>query len=182
MPVQKENMTMFDMVNKISNILGEVAENEGVITDEQIKALDIFKGDFKEKAQAICHVRRHIESDVDYWRGVKAAADAKIKALNNRKDRLENYLMNSMKLINVEKISGDRYMFSISITKGRDAVCVKDIDMLPEGFYKKQPDKTKIKKALDAGESVVGASLEKGNDYLTIRASTKFTEADVPEY
>ena len=163
---------MLEMVNKISNILGEVAENEGVITDEQIKALDIFKGDFKEKAQAICHVRRHIESDVDYWKGVKAAADAKIKALNNRKDRLENYLMNSMKLINVEKISGDRYMFSI----------VKDIDMLPEGFYKKQPDKTKIKKALDAGESVVGASLEKGNDYLTIRASTKFTEADVPEY
>ena len=180
MPIQKalfpeeKTTTMFDLSNKICNIIGEVIENDGVITDVQIKALDELKGDFKEKAQAICHVRMRTENDIDYWKGVKAAAEAKIKSLNARKERLERYLLENMKAVNMEKISGDRYMFSISVSKGRESVVVDNVDILPEGYFKKQADKTKIKEAILAGRTITGASIEKGADYLSIRSNTKF--------
>lgn len=60
---------------------------------------------------------------------------------------------------------------TLGISAGRDSVQIDDVDALPQGYYrvKKEPDKTAIKKAFGAGETIPGASIVTGEPTLTIR-------------
>jgi len=62
---------------------------------------------------------------------------------------------------------------TFSVSAGRQSVIVDDIDKLPQGFTKieKIARATEIKKALEAGDNIDGAHLERGPDYLTIRTA-----------
>lgn len=60
---------------------------------------------------------------------------------------------------------------TVSITKPRVTVEIHDADQLPQGFVRieRTPLKTEIKKALEAGEEIPGASLGLSNDGLLVR-------------
>ncbi len=60
---------------------------------------------------------------------------------------------------------------TLSITKPRTSVCVEDANQLPQGYYQTErvADKKAIKAAIDAGETIPGASLKTGEAGLTIR-------------
>lgn len=60
---------------------------------------------------------------------------------------------------------------TLSISKGRTSVEVENEDELPQGTYstKRVPDKAAIKRMIDAGETIPGASLKTSDDGLTIR-------------
>lgn len=61
---------------------------------------------------------------------------------------------------------------TLSITKPRTSVEVTNEEDLPQGYFqtKKIADKTAIKKAIEAGETIPGASLKTGDAGLTIRS------------
>lgn len=61
---------------------------------------------------------------------------------------------------------------TLSINKPRTSVEVINEDELPQGYYqtKKVADKAAIKKAIEAGETIPGASLKWGDAGLTIRS------------
>lgn len=105
-----------------------------------------------------------------------AALDEEVKRLMARKKslvtdkaRLKAGIMRYMVATEQQKLKTP--LFSISVTKGRQSVAVHDLESLPDNLVKttRSADKTAIKKALDAGEAVKGATLETGEPSLTIR-------------
>lgn len=60
---------------------------------------------------------------------------------------------------------------TISVTKGRESVLITDADEIPQGFVKviREPKKTEILAALQAGEPVPGAALQFGENGITVR-------------
>lgn len=60
---------------------------------------------------------------------------------------------------------------TLSVTAPRASVNVLDINELPQGYYavERKADKTAIKKAIEAGETIPGAELQIGLSGLTIR-------------
>ena len=61
---------------------------------------------------------------------------------------------------------------TLSITKPRSSVEVTDLLELPQGYWRLEriADKAAIKKSIDAGETIPGASLKTGEAGLTIRS------------
>lgn len=60
---------------------------------------------------------------------------------------------------------------TLSIRKGVNSVIVEDERQLPQGYFRieRVPLKPEIKKALEAGEAIPGARLERGPDGLSVR-------------
>ncbi|MBF9050664.1 hypothetical protein GTA62_14580 [Roseobacter sp. HKCCD9010] len=107
----------------------------------------------------------------------KAIAD-QMKGMAERKERFarrqaasRSAMMRVMEAAGVRK--AERPRATISLAVGRTKVDITDLETVPTQLcqMKKQPDRTAIKKALEAGETVPGAELVTGGDTLTVRAS-----------
>ena len=73
----------------------------------------------------------------------------------------------------VKSIKGDG-LFSITLVAGRESVQIDDPGKLEIGRFARivetiQPDKEAIKAAIASGETVIGAHMETGSPYITIR-------------
>ncbi len=78
-------------------------------------------------------------------------------------ERLEDYIKDSIVAANTDEIKGAEFRFKLSST----TKCVVDSeDDVPENFkstvVKTTPDKARIKKAIETGQTVSGAHLETG--------------------
>jgi len=134
-------------------------------------ALDMFEGEtdlFKVIGRAV-KARAEKLAMAD---GVKTY----ISDLSERKARMERgadglkaLIQSLMDAAGQEKITLPEA--TIFVTKPRESVNVTDVDALPQGFFKvtKTADKTALKDALMAGETVPGAELQIGLAGLTIR-------------
>ena len=134
-----------------------------------IDTLEAISAEFDDKAIAVGYVIKNLNSEAD-------AIDAEIKRLSGRKSArmnrvksLKTYLIGNMSVLDKKTIECD--LFSISRQKGRMSVFIDSQDALPEEYLKVSvsPDKTAIKKAIDSGEEVKGAHLERGSDSLVMR-------------
>lgn len=89
------------------------------------------------------------------------------RVVENRADRLREYLKSNMQNLGIKKIKGPE--FTISIRKSPDSVVIDDVYCLPDDYIKYSeifPDKTKIKSAIQNGDEVVGAHLESGSSLI----------------
>lgn len=88
-----------------------------------------------------------------------------------RKDAMRALLLRLLKAADLSKVSLPEA--TISIGKGRAGVEIIDEALLPDNVVKlkREPDKTAIKAALDAGQEVPGAALKVGNETITVRAA-----------
>ncbi|MDH0125446.1 siphovirus Gp157 family protein [Brucella intermedia GD04153] len=88
-----------------------------------------------------------------------------------RKDAMRALLLRLLKAADLTKVSLPEA--TVSIGKGRAGVEIVDESLLPDNVVKlkREPDKTAIKAALDAGEDVPGAVLREGQPTLTVRAA-----------
>lgn len=97
-------------------------------------------------------------------------------ALKMRRERYEQQsdaykalMLNMMQYASQDKVTLTEA--TLSITKPRTSVSVEDANQLPQGYYQTErvADKKAIKAAIDAGETIPGASLKTGEAGLTIR-------------
>lgn len=88
-----------------------------------------------------------------------------------RKDAMRALLLRLLKASDLNKVSLPEA--TVSIGKGRAGVEIVDESLLPDNVVKlkREPDKTAIKAALDAGEDVPGAVLREGQPSVTVRAA-----------
>ena len=88
-----------------------------------------------------------------------------------RKDAMRALLLRLLKAADLNKVSLPEA--TVSIGKGRAGVEIVDESLLPDNVVKlkREPDKTAIKAALDAGEDVPGAVLREGQPSVTVRAA-----------
>ncbi len=146
---------LLDMLNQAQegNDLDQVALIES--------GLEITQDNFKDKATNYVKFIRSEEAGL-------SAIDEEIKRLTALKksktskiDNLEARLSNSMQSIGFDKF--DLGLFKLSFRKST-SIEVLDVDQLPEGFKRVKttidPDKVAIKKAIEAGQEVTGASIK----------------------
>ena len=121
---------------------------------------EMVKVELEKKSNNIVYALRNIEShntviDAEIER-LKAIKEKNIKNI----DSIKNHILNFMKTNNIDKIQTDLATFS---TRKSKSTQVDNIELLPQEFITvKQtfhPDKTAIKKAIESGIEVAGASV-----------------------
>lgn len=133
-------------------------ESEGEITEQIAKSL----AQIAKKVDGSVFVLERFEKIAEHY-AEKAQKMADIStSARKAKDRLKEYIKNSMELMGSTELDGEDYRFKIS--KGPPKVIIGAESDLPKQFITSRvvetPDKKAIGKAIEAGQEVPGASLE----------------------
>lgn len=138
--------------------------------DEQT-LLDTLEGSttLQERLLDICRAAREAEAWGDVCGGMINDLKARKTRHENRAERLRGLVLWALQEVDIPKIIAPD--MTITVGKGRTSVVITDPNALPLGFaeFVPQPDKAKIKTALEAGELVSGASLSNSGPSLSIR-------------
>ena len=133
--------------------------------------LEAIETEFDIKAQQVAIVIANISAPLEAIKAQISRLEGKEKSIKNKVDSLKAYLRTNMEKLNKKKVEGD--VFNITLAKGRDSVIVADVDDLADEYVKVKTtttaDKVAIKKALDSGVEVFGASIQKGQSSIQIR-------------
>jgi hypothetical protein len=134
------------------------------LTDEELTALldalDEAKGDLRTKVDNVCRLLRNVDGDIDKFKAEEKRIGARRKAMENKKERVRDWLKQTMDVLSVDSMKTD--IFDVKIVGGRDKVVVVNEELVPEEFMrvKKSVDLTKVKKAYDEdGEIVPGTDI-----------------------
>ena len=143
----------------------------GEISEEEIPdSLDAIDCEFPAKAHQVAIVIANISAPLDAIDHHIELLKAKKQAISNKADRLKHYLADSMEATGTKKVVGD--IFTINLAAGSPRV-IADVDALPDEFVRVKTtltaDKTAIKKAINEGVDVIGASIEIGPKSLRIK-------------
>ena len=139
--------------------LQQAAEQE---EDAEIKQdlQEVIAIELEKKSNNIIYAIKNLESN-------NVAIDAEIERLKAIKERnlknvdsIKNHILNFMKNNNIDKIQTDLATFSLRKSKSTQ---IDNIEQIPSEFITVkqtfQPDKTAIKKAIESGKEVAGASI-----------------------
>ena len=170
----------FDISSDINDVVSEIVEAGGEVTEPQLEALNSLRLEFAEKAMSICHVRSKLTDQAEYWKRCKQYADERLKACERTTKWLSEYLCSCMKQADCPSIKGEG-MFTVSVVKGKESVVVDDVQLLPFGSFElvRKPNAKAIKEAFDRGEEVPGAHIELGKDYVMIRQGRTANEDSI---
>jgi hypothetical protein len=175
--------TAIGIASELRQIVEQLEANGGECDDATFAALQGWQAALEVKAENIAHVKLRLESEAAYWQQYEDAARAMRKSKEAAVKRLTDYLARCMSTAGVKSIKRDDGLFSISLQQGRASCVVFNEKKLPFELVDVveliKPRTAEIKKRLEAGEEVPGATLEYGADYVTIRAaSSKKGDAD----
>lgn len=155
----EKKKSLMELAEDIDRLYDQTAENGGVIDEALQFCIDVAEFTLAERCDAIGIYCKHmLPAEIDGLKAIKAAADAKIKALENKKRGLLEY---------VGRVTGG-HKGKYTIYK-RDTTSVQvdcDPAKLPEAgrIVKTEyvPDKKKLKEMLEAGEKIDGVTLLHG--------------------
>lgn len=140
-------------------MMDEIEANEGVLTDDQIKELDINKAQLQSKSIAYLEIIRQREAFV-------LTVDDEIKRLQALKKR-NNTLVDMLKsnLLNAVNLFGEFTVGTLTFGKRKsESVIVEDVNSLPSEYktvkVTEQANKADLKKAINSGEEIEGVSIQ----------------------
>ena len=151
---------IFQITSEFRDLENALIESGGELTPELESALKLNSEQLQQKGQGYGYLIKGMEYDVD-------VIDTEIKRLQEMKrvrqnaiERLKTTLKIAMELTGLQEIKTPT--LKVSFRKS-EAVQVDDVALLDEKFIRvktlKEADKTAIKEAIKAGESVTGAVL-----------------------
>lgn len=152
--------------------LQEMAEDQDVDFQAVMDTLEGIGGEFKAKADNIACVVKGLSAQADALKTESEALARRGKAASARADRLREYLFRQMRLAGISRIETNRNV--IFIRKTPEALRFEDEGAFlrwaaehPEYLRQKPPeiDKSAVKDAIKAGESLPGVALEQGETF-----------------
>lgn len=153
--------------NGLNAMLEDGTLTEGELAD----SLDAIGIEFDLKAIQIATLICNIGAPIPAIEEQIARLQARKKAAIDSQKWFKQYLMDNMRVLGKKKIRGD--LFDVTLSKGRESVIVDDVDALTSGYVTVKTtttaDKRAIKKAFDAGNTVVGAHIETGSGSILIK-------------
>jgi hypothetical protein len=151
-------LTLFNIKQEYLNLVSEIEDNYGEVTDEQAQQLQINQHDLKEKIQNYDEIisakesfNHRIDEEID---------ELKRKKYTNQQviNRLKSNMVDSIKVFGT--VDTGTYKFTV---RKSVLVDVFDKNSIPDRYQKietvKTPDKLSIKKAIQNGELVSGCEL-----------------------
>lgn len=126
---------------------------------------DIVAGQIEQKAENVCKFLTVLETTAEQFKAEEKRISTARKALENKAERVREYIKESMLNADIEKLSAGTFKLSVSLSGG--SVVIDDPESIPPRFVtvipeQYQPDKAAIKAAIKAGEDVTGAHIEAG--------------------
>jgi hypothetical protein len=159
------NLTLYSLSANYLQALDFLTDPEADLPAEAVKdTLGALAGELEDKAVNVAKFLRNMEAMAEAIKAAEADMAKRRKALESRAQWLKDYLKGNMEHTGISKIECP--YFKLSIQNNPAAVHIFDEGALPEQFKEQvidwKIDKTAIKKAILAGQSVAGASLVNG--------------------
>ncbi len=156
------NLTLFEIAGQFREMAERLADLD---IDEQtlVDTLEGESGALVEKGQNVAFVVRNLEANASAIKEAETAMSARRKALENRATRLRKYLLEGMRLANIQRI--DSPYFAIKIAKNPPSVDVYELGLVPADYMTSPPppppqlDKVLVRKAIEDGFEVPGCRL-----------------------
>lgn len=151
-------MKLYEIDSAIQEVYDQIEQNEGVIPDELESQLDGLQMERAAKISNILKLLKNIGSDETALEVEITLLEKKLKAVQNRKQSVKNYLAYAIG-------EGNKFKNEIASVywKKSESVLCPDVSFLPLKFVRekitKEPDKVAIKEALNKGEVIQGCSI-----------------------
>lgn len=161
------NMMIYEIDKKISEVLfymeSCVDEEGNILDDEAYKVLSDKMNELQLSKDAIVDsICSHIKNLEGKATAIKAEADNLVARAKKELAKAETQKKALAKILEEKNFENERHKVSFRKTTSVD---IADENAIPEEFLKVKytPDKTSIKKALQAGENISGAMLVQKN-------------------
>ncbi len=155
--------SIYQISERYNNVLA-LLDDDDVSQDDIATALTEVMDDVVSKGENGIMYLRKLQGTIDAAKAEKKKIDAYIKALENRKKRLEGAYMQAMEMMKMKTIMTARG--EMKIKKNPPAVIIDDVAKIPSQYMRQKveiaPDKAAIKAAFKSGENIEGAHIEQG--------------------
>ena len=146
------------------NAITALADDETIPQEEVNKALIEVMEDVKTKGENGIRYLNEVQEAIDKAKENKKKLDSFIKAMENRKKRVEKAYIFAMNNMNIKSILTG--WGEMKVKKNPPSVIIDDLTQIPTQYQRQKIqvdiDKVAIKAAIKAGEEVPGAHLEQG--------------------
>lgn len=141
------------------------------LADDEILRADTFEGstDLHETLRELERTRRQADSFAQAIKQTIVELSERKARFERRDEAMRALMFQLMEYANLRKL--ELAEATLSIRQGQPKVIITDESLIPTDFarIKVEPDKTKIKASLSAGNKVPGAELSNATDVLAIR-------------
>lgn len=157
---------------KLYELTGAFLEVQQAIEDgnEDLKdTLESIDMAFEAKVEGIYKLYRNTTAEIDGLEAEENRLKDEKKRRQNSIEWMKAYLLESMKAVKKDKVKTS--LGTVSVLPGKYSVSIDDASLIPKDYQKiVEPkfDKDRLKKDLEEGKKVKGASLVK-NPYLLIK-------------
>lgn len=155
-------MTLYELKDEY------LAALDGITVDEEtgealgLDALDAVSADLDEKLEQTALYRKSVAAEADAIRTEIEALTDRLRAKQKKLTALDGYIGETMRACGKERIDTARVALSFRASEKVEAT---DEAAIPAAYWretvKREIDKTKIKAAIKAGETVPGAEIVK---------------------
>ena len=161
-PEDVTSLSFFQCQELAREITMLAAENDGELTDEQVNALIEAQTQSPVKLHSLCNFLKLMESNIKICKDRKKEINEVQKYAENIIDRMERRLADFVEAQGKSYHAGEyllttRKSTSVDLVEGFDNPMFCKVETVRQVT----PDKKEIKKALESGEEVPGATLNK---------------------
>lgn len=156
-------MKLYELKAQFIALLNELTNPDATYTPELIKdSMEGITYEFNEKAIGTAGVIKTMRANAAAIKQARQEMEKREKALLNRADYLEEYLLSAMRDTGNEVIECP--WFKVSVAKNPVSVAIAEGAELHPAYIReklvREPDKAAIKEALQNGATVPGCSLQ----------------------
>ncbi len=155
--------TMMGITQRYTAVMA-LADDDSIPQDEVNNALLTLEDELQEKGENCIKYLDSVQDKIDAAKANKKKLDAYIKALENRKKRVEKACIYALDTLQVKSIMTG--WGEMKVKKNPPSVVIDDLTQIPTQYQRQKIqvdiDKVAIKAAIKAGEEVPGAHLEQG--------------------
>lgn len=146
---------------ELTGIFKQINDMEGLDEETKADTLDSidWTDQFEEKVENTVKVIKNKEADKKQLKEEIDRLTARCKSIDNDITWLKTGLQGAFEITGHDKVKG--LLFTVYLAKNQPSVIV-DEDQLPKKYFviTKKPDKNAIKKLLNAGKKIKGATLQ----------------------
>ena len=163
----KNPISLFDIEERYDAALRDALENPDVDFADTLEAID---GELEEKRKAVGYFLRNLEGAAKLRRDEAKRMLDRARTLERQHEQLTNYLIRSMHKHEITSVACPEFELALKQNPARVAIddegSIPMMDGLGIDLMKEKttytPDKKAIKAAINRGEAVPGAHLERG--------------------
>ena len=148
--------TLYELTGNYLSVYNNPELDQEVIDD----TLESLSDDIGDKVENYIKVIKNLEADAEIFKKAEGEFKAKRQAVEKKITTMKDSLSKSLKAMEIKNV--ETTLFKVKFAKNPKRVEISDMAEIPFQYYVPQPptvDKKAIKKALEEGQEVEGATL-----------------------